>query len=129
MNYEVVSTSSIDEQGSSVDIVLGVVRADSEAEAGQIANERYKIDKWRFMYVRPLNERKNEKPSPMVREPDQYDFKCEGYSNATGTDQLTVQISRQLLLQTVKDILEEGLGADVDTFSVSFYGRLSLSDK
>lgn len=119
----------MDEQGPSADVVLGVVRADSEAEAGQIANERYKIDKWRLMYVRPLNERKHEKSAPMVREPDQYDFKCDGYGHTPGNDQLTVQISRELLIQTLKDVLEEGLGKDCDTFDVSFFGRLSLSDK
>lgn len=129
MRYEVLSTSAMDEQGPSADTVLGVVTADTEAEAGQIANERFKTDKWRFMYVRPLNERKHEKSAPMVREPDQYDFKCDGYGHAPGNDQLTVQISRELLVQTLKDVLDEGLGKDSDTFDVSFFGRLSLSEK
>lgn len=129
MKYEVLSTSAMDEIEPSADVVLGTISADTEAEAGQIANERFKIEKWRIMYVRPLRINKPEKLSSAIQKLRQYEFKCDNYTNILGSDQITINISKEMLVKTLKDVLEEGLGKNCDTFDVKFFGHLSLNDE
>lgn len=128
MRYEVVSSTNLG--GTEV---LGEVEADCEATAAQVANERYMAtSRSEYIYVRPAR-RDNAAPK-VVPSPESFVFEVKNsgyrYNAAYGgaNEEMHVKISRELLLRTLTDVLEAGLGKDSDTFTISLYGKLSPSE-
>lgn len=128
MKYEVVSCSTAG--GTEV---IGVVEAENEAVAGQLANERYHpVMDSEDVYVRPLREVKKAEPAPVVttKPPDFYHFKVEkdGWNSYSENDHISVEFDRSLLLRTLNELLQEGMGKERDTFSMHLTGKLSHSE-
>lgn len=126
MKYEVVSCSTAG--GTEV---IGVVEAENEAVASQMANERYHpVMDSEDVYVRPLREVKKSEPEPKSGPPDFYLFKAEnpGWNSYSEKDHISIEFDRSLLLRTLNELLQEGMGKERDTFSMNLTGKLSHSE-
>jgi len=131
--------------------VLGVVEADTELEASQLANEKFRPSyKGEDILVRPLREdgkgvagrsivvsttiqelnnaAYHQEPTE-IEGPDIYEFTADKNEwNELGKDRLFITIERDHLYELLMELLSDGLGREHEKFEFRLCGRLNKSE-
>ena len=108
--------------------VMGIIEAECEADANQIANEKFQpCFSSSDIIVRPLREEPKVEKRADIGRPDSYSFTATDIKwGEINKDTLEIRISRNHLQNLLSDIISTGLGEEVENFSIKLLGKLEL---